>query len=152
MIVQGIEAFEKQEKTRAGDIVFFHDDLNATPEMSGLALEGHYFQPRFRRFIRTLDNGSKCIYRVHPSGMVLPLRVLLSPEGCDLPGFLGLELYAVRTLFPEPSFTLNGPGENARTNEQGHKVADVIMSHFPAPITGVSFQRDIGFKPASAQC
>ena len=149
VVIHGIEVFDRQENTRAGDIVFFHEDLNATSEMAGLVLEAYYFHPQFRRFIMTLDNGNKCIYRVHPSGIVLPLRVLLSPEGCDLPGFLGLELYAERTFFPEPSFALNGPGEKARTNEQGHKVADVIMSHFPAPIIDAPFQRDIGFKPSS---
>ncbi len=146
MAVQGIEVFDRQEKARANDITFVYDELNATPEMVGLTLEGYYFQPDHRRFVRTLADGSKSISIVHPSGAVLPLRVLLSPDDCKLPGFLGLELFAARTAFPEPAFTLNGPGENSRTDERGHRIADVIISLFPGP-KSVACQRDIGYRP-----
>jgi hypothetical protein len=145
VVVHGIEVFDQQQQTRAGDVTFVHEELNATPDMMGLVLEGYYFQPLCRRFIRTLADGNKYISVVHPSGIVLPLRVLLPPDNCELPGFLGLELYAMPTLFPEPSFTLNGPGEKSRTVERGHILADVIMAHFPAP-KDVPYRRDISYK------
>jgi hypothetical protein len=133
VVIQGIEAFDRQEGEREGDVAFCYADLSATPDLNGLVLDGHYFQPGMRRFIRTLADGNRYVTILHPSGIVLPLRVVLAPDKCDLPGFLGLELYATRTLFPEPAFTLNGPGEKPRMGEQGQNVADVICAAFPGP-------------------
>jgi hypothetical protein len=145
LIIQGIEAFDRQEKARVGDLMFVQENLSATNDMTGLALEAYYFQPLHRRFIRTSTDGNKYISVVHPSGIVLPLRVVMTPDNCELPGFLGLELYAVQTGFSEPTFTLSGPGEKPRKDEYGHVNADVIMSVFPAP-ENAAYRRDISFK------
>src|SRR5437868_2361344 len=109
----------------------------------------HYFLPGMRRFIRTTADGNRYASIMHPAGMVLPLRVVLAPDKCALPGFLGLELYAVPTAFPVPAFTLNGPGEKARKDEQGHNVADVICSAFPGPKT-IQCHRDLSYRAPAA--
>lgn len=145
VVIQEIEVFDRQEGEREGDVVFRYEELNATPDLNGLALDGHYFQPGMRRFIRTHADGNRYVSVLHPSGIVLPLRVVLAPDKCDLPGFLGLELYATRTGFPEPAFTLNGPGEKPRKNEQGHNIADVICAAFPGP-NNIQCRRDLNYR------
>ncbi len=149
IVIQGIEAFDRQEGERDGDVAFRYEDLNATPDLNGLVLDGHYFHPGMRRFIRTLADGNRYVSVLHPSGIILPLRVVLAPDKCDLPGFLGLELYATRTLFPEPAFTLNGPGEKSRQDEQGHNLADVICSAFPGP-KNIQCHRDLSYRAPDA--
>jgi hypothetical protein len=146
IVVRGVEAFDKQDKPRSGDITFAYEEMNAVPKMNALILEGYYFQPLCRRFIRTLPDGTKSITVVHPSGIALPLRVLLPDDTCELPGFLGLEMYAFPCGDIKPGFTMSGPGEKSRTNELGHLVADVIMGVFPA-IEGLPYRCDITFKP-----
>jgi hypothetical protein len=148
--VHGIEEFEVGSQSEADDIVFRIDDLAPPtpeslpreaeieetnfrfPERDGLWVEGFYFTPAYRRFIGRDFNGHLAIYMPHPTGIVIPLRVVLAPADCDLPGFLGL--YACRVLprFESASgFSIAGPAENYRQDSLGNRIGDVISCEFP---------------------
>jgi hypothetical protein len=149
--VYGLEDFATCETNRAVDVIFNVDDLlpfNAlsqlpeemleTPEdrvlpiVESLTIEGFYFNPDFRRFVQRTADGKLVIYNSHPTGVVIPLRVIAAQPDCDLPGFIGLYACRNHVRFETTSgFSINGPGENYRENAFGERLGDVISCQYP---------------------
>jgi len=130
--IRGIERFEKDNKAGDQKFTFKYNEISAVPEPYSLVLEGYYFPPLWRRFIRSQPDGTKAISINHPAGVVLNLKVLLAPEECTRPGFIGLELYTIPDEEPlKGGFILGGPTGNLRRNEQGEWLGDGIYCLYP---------------------
>ncbi len=93
LVIRGVEQFERHDGSPGQACVFQHEDLTPVPGADCLHLEGHYFPPSWQRFVRKEVDGSRSIAVVHPAGAVVRLRTIFASERCDLPGFIGLELY-----------------------------------------------------------
>lgn len=133
LVVQGVEQLEIISELPRDAMLF---DLDAAPKLPGsnaIVLEGQYFVPMWRRFIRKNSADDYIISVQHPAGPNLELRVMLSGDECEFPGFMGFELYRTYSEFKEPTFTLSGPAEEPRRNEAGQRLADVIMCIYPMP-------------------
>lgn len=133
--IQGVEAFDKEDNPKGQCCIFRETEITPIPGATGLILEGYYFPPMWRRFVVTSADGSKTLSIVHPTGNVLRLRVLLAPEQCHFPGFIGLELYTCPVTIADATsgFLISGPTENVRKNEKGEKLGDGIMCCYPRP-------------------
>jgi len=130
--IRDIERFEKANKIRDQKCIFKHDEISPVPEPYSLALEGYYFPPLWRRFIQSQSDGTKAISINHPAGVVLKLKVLLAPEECARPGFIGLEMYTMPDEeYMKGGFILGGPTGNLRKNEQGETLGDGIYCMYP---------------------
>ncbi|MEX2287334.1 MAG: hypothetical protein WD648_09615 [Planctomycetaceae bacterium] len=131
LAVQGIEQLDVVDKIDSEAILFDLDAMPTFPEANGVVLEGYYFPPLCRRFVRRDRDGTFVINIQHPCSANLELIVLLAGEQCKYPGLIGLEAYRRVMTFPEPGFTLNGPGGGMRLNEHGHRVADCLFCMYP---------------------
>ncbi len=150
VVVYGIADFDVCEGIGPHDVLFRIDDLAPPvvtpiasesgdeepapplPRVESLWIEGFYFQPAFRRFISREGDGSLRMFMPHPTGIVIPLRVVLAPDTCALPGFIGL--YACREMVAfgaESGFSINGPAENYREDAFGRRLGDVIACYYP---------------------
>lgn len=163
LVLYGLEGFQRQREPSNSDIVISYDVLapyaepvlptepeGSTPapgitEKEGMVIEAFYFQPEMRRLIDVSPAGRKLIYMPHPTGIIIPLTVLLSPETCRYPGFLGFYACRQRVEFPSDSgFSINGPAENRREDSYGRQLGDVIACTYPRP-DDVSTCRSISF-------
>jgi hypothetical protein len=150
VVVYGIADFDACEEIGPHDVLFRTDDLAPPvvapivsesgdeepapplPRVESLWIEGFYFQPVFRRFISREADGSLRMFMPHPTGIIIPLRVVLAPDACALPGFIGL--YACQemvALGADSGFSINGPAENYREDAFGRRLGDVIACHYP---------------------
>lgn len=125
------------ESTASKDTILFSDsDVVPLQEADVVVLEGYYFPPLWRRFIRPNQQGEPVIEMVHPSRAVLQLRVALPPPSTELPGFLGLEVYTNYGKGPDdeprPGFFMSGSTGNIRENDAGEILADGIHCMYPA--------------------
>ena len=130
----GVEQFKQAARISDEACIFRHDELTLPPGTDRLVLEGHYFPPLWRRFIRLQHNGESVISVVHPAGVVLPLKAVLPAEDCELQGFFGLELYGI----PEDAetriasgFILSSSSGNMRQSEEGHLLGDGLFCMYP---------------------
>ncbi len=133
LVIRGVEQFERHDGFPGQACVFQHHDLTPVPGADCLHLEGHYFSPSWRRFISTDADGSKSISVLHPAAVVVRLRTIFASERCDLPGFIGLELYTTASNLDDnqAGFTLSGSTGNLRENEKGQTLADGIFCVYP---------------------
>lgn len=132
--IHGLDRFDSEPRERAGDITFRRNHVSFVPEPRVLVVEGYFFPPMWRRFIRDAD-GQPILSVVHPTGMVLALKALL-PRLPDRP-FLGIELYSI-PVEPEASepahgFTISSSTGNVRKNELGELIADGLYCIVPRP-------------------
>jgi hypothetical protein len=74
------------------------------------------------------------------------LRVVLAPDDCAIPGFIGLDLFTLPTEFRTSGFTLTGPGEAPRLNERNERLADLITCIYPRP-KQVEANRSVNYIP-----
>lgn len=132
--IRGVEHFAQAGRVRNRQVIFHRRELTPEPGPLVLALEGHYFPPPWRRFIRTHDDDTKTITVLHPAMVWVTLKVILPPENCDYQGFIGLELYSnsyPNDPTPTPSFMLNGSSGNMRRNKKGEWLGDQICCMYP---------------------
>lgn len=137
-VFRGVEAFEAALKEGPNSIVFRTGD-QPPPDSSrddGLALEGFYLHPFWKRFLMW-NQGQPLVLLSHPSGGILPLRVVLPPPECQLSGFIGLNLAANPRVdglreTPSPSFILSSSTGNLRRNEYGQLLGDQLACMYPA--------------------
>ncbi len=157
----GFDDFDQTDIPKHGDIVATFDDLapsevpapwpdpeNPLPLSEGITVEGYYFQPKYRKFVTKDASGNYVVSRIHPSGMILPLKVILSPPDCDLPGFLGLDFYRRYTGNTDQTsgFALNGPGGDTREDPMGNMTSTNLACFFPRP-TNMKARRDLSYPP-----
>ncbi|HVE45802.1 MAG TPA: hypothetical protein VNA57_03510 [Acidimicrobiales bacterium] len=150
------------ETTESADTVVFDDaDVTRLDDADVLSLEGYYFPPLWRRFIRLDANGRPVIRVFHPAKAVLELRVLLPHAKCELPGFLGIELYTQYSISPaaederpddaehgyesKPGFIFSGSTGNLRRNEAGELLGDGIYCMYP--VHEIAGTRNLDFPP-----
>lgn len=145
--VQGIEELEETTKGSKHDLIVDVDEIPKLNDYNGLMLELHYFQPQIRRFVFKDWKGRNRLDIIHPTGFIIPMYVILAPEDCELPGLIGLDLYGRKFDFGASGFSLSGPGENARLNEKGEKIADLLFCMFPRP-ANLEGARSLDYKPA----
>lgn len=93
VVIRGVEEFQRADRIRDELCLFTDAEVFLEPRADVLSLEGHYFPPLWRRFIRPAVDGAPTISVVHPSGAVLRLKVLLPPARCEHQGFIAVELY-----------------------------------------------------------
>jgi hypothetical protein len=162
VLAYGIEDFDPTENPKQHDLVVRYDMLApaaravlpcraagnepapGVPDKEGICVEAFYFQPSMRRFIMPTQVG-RMIYMPHPTGIVIPLTVILADEDCEHPGFLGL--YASRQMvrFPSDSgFSITGPAENYREDSHGRRLGDIISCHYPRP-EGLVARRSVDY-------
>jgi hypothetical protein len=132
MVITGFEGHPTATGNEPGLLTFRHSDFGAPSGWTVLNLEGHYFPPLWRRFVRVGGDGMPTISIVHPAKAVLRLKVVFSSADCAFPGFIGLEAY----LQPNegdstPAFTLSGPTEKLRRNAAGEVLGDGIFAMYP---------------------
>ena len=121
MGIKGIDCLATTKKNSKHDILIRENEITPLTESNGIMLEGHYFQPRYRRFVFTEPDGGRYIIVPHPNGMNIKMRVVLAPFECDYPGLIGLEIYRAKLGFPDDGFTLNGPGQMLPPRTQGER-------------------------------
>jgi hypothetical protein len=133
LVIRGIDSFDTTERPSPTDVTFGESELTLVPAPRIFVLEGHYFPPAWRRFIRTGVDGERTINIVHPNGALLGLKVLLPPEQCPLQGFLGVEIYSEPPEMPDPArgFILSGSTGNIRRNEEGEWLGDGVFCIVP---------------------
>ncbi len=133
VVVRGVEEFKLTSKSTDQVCNFAQNELTFVPGASALSVEGYYFTPLWRRFVRRESDGTKTISIVHPCGAILKLKVLLAPDDCALPGFIGLEMYSVLVDEPEVGgdFMLSSSTGNLRRNEEGEVLADGLFCMYP---------------------
>lgn len=144
-VIHEVQYFERADHVKGESCIFNEEELTPGPRPNHLVLEGQYFPPLWRRFIRTQPDGTKAISIVHPAGAVVQLKVLLPPERFAGQGFIGLELYT-HSNDPEEeddtenaprssqgTFILSGSTGNLRQNEQGEWIAEGISCMYPRP-------------------
>jgi hypothetical protein len=131
--MSGFTRYARASGATARDVRFSSASF-LTAGNAGLVLEGYYFPPRMRRFIRIDEGGAHSITNVHPSGIAFDLKVILPEESCALKGFLGLHLYSEEMSLGSGAdgFTLNSSAGNVRRNEAGETLADAICAVYPA--------------------
>jgi len=148
--VHGLEHFHEANNVRAGDLVIEASSVLGLAGENDLCLEGHYFQPQFRRFVYSDSAGKHFINIPHPSGVILNLRVLAAnPEAVAYAGFIGIDCFRARMRLPGPGYSLSGPGERARLNDKGERLADNLVAMFPRP-RGASVDLNLNFPPRSS--
>jgi len=159
----GFADFDQCDTVAACDVVTRFEDLapaakaepppdadTPLPPKDAIVVEGYYFQPMFRKFVTCDSEGRPVLMRVHPTGMVLKLAVILSPADCGYPGFLGLDFYRKHAFNTDPSgFCLNGPGESIGEDPLGRKVGNVIGCFYPRP-EGWEGRRSVNYPPRDA--
>jgi len=144
--INGIEFFSKASGTETDAHVFSLEPTLKIPILNTLVIEGHCFPYNYRRFIRENFRGEMIINKCHPSGMILPLRVAIPPEGSSSQSFLGIEMYFDDLGDSDNSkakFTLSGSTGNVRLNEKGEKIGDGIFCVYP--VMDVSDIRDLRY-------
>jgi hypothetical protein len=133
----GVDQFEEADGTADDLVVYRERDVALVPDWNLLVLEGHYFPPLWRRFVRFPDAAHPVISVVHPAKAVLDLRVVPTSDDCEWPGFIGLELYTETDASgPSPRFTFSGPTGSIRQNEAGETLGDGIFAAYPRPTEG----------------
>lgn len=157
--VWGMEDFEKDEvmsrssqdiQTEEGAIggEEYALDFKAKGTQADIVMiEGHYFHPGARRFVQTLAVDQQIIFIVHPSGIIMPLRVLMAPNSCAIPGFIGLAMWGEhkRDDFPETNpkspntvyqeksgYSISSCTGNIRLDGNGDKLGDGICCVYPS--------------------
>jgi hypothetical protein len=134
LTIRGAREFEGADDAgRPGDVIFGPGDVSDVGEPRIHVLEGHYFPPLWRRFIRRGADGTKQASIVHPNGAVLTLVVLTPPASCHRDSFLAIELYTDYNEVPDPShgFILSGSTGNLRRNSEGELLGDGIYCIAP---------------------
>ncbi len=151
LCVQGIEQFTPADVKTQNACVLNCDELTIITGSTGVAIEGHYFQPLWRRFIRTRHDGVKVISIVHPSKVVMELRVLLSADDCPLGGFIGLDFFGTPDREPSDAsgYSLSSSTGNVRLNEKGEKVGDGLLCCYPRP-DGLPIRRSLDHQPPNS--
>jgi hypothetical protein len=135
--IAGVDQFEEANSAAADLVVFREQDVAVVPGWNVVVLEGHYFPPSWRRFVRRLDHGTSVISVVHPAKAVLDLRVVFAGDDCEWPGFIGLEVYTEPDVAgPSPRFILSGPTGAIRQNDKGETLGDGIYAAYPPPVDG----------------
>ncbi len=146
IVFRGLENFTQAESVSGQACLFRDEDITHVPGSTGMAVEAHYFPPSWRTFIRAAHDGTRIVSILHPSRAVLTLKVLLPPESCKLPGYLGIEMHDVDVQTPNQGeyFFMSGSTGNARKNERGEVLADGIFCIYPKP-TDIKTVRILNF-------
>jgi hypothetical protein len=128
------------------DIVFRGIELYRTEKDNGLFVEMYYFPASSRRFVRQSVHGP-IIWLNHPSGMVLELRVCMSPPDNWEIGFLGVDLWPCPTRLGEDSaFAISSPTGNMARDGDGDLEGDMIFAAYPAFTENAPvLRRDLAF-------
>src|SRR5205823_4572639 len=126
------------QKLDSHGIVFGMDGL-APVIGDGFVLEGFYFPPKARRFVKAVRNKA-CMQIVHPVGIVMDLQVALAdPSGCDFPGLVGFTLYPIQTGIPAPSgYMMSSSTGNLRKNSNGDILGDGLFCVFPDELRSIT--------------
>ena len=129
----GINEFESEVEIGYESCIFDEQQMTSVPGATGFVLEGYYFPPHWRRFIRQASGGNKGISIVHPSGGVLPLRVLLPNDKCPIGGFLGVELTKIPVFFEDvrSGYIMSSSTGNVRVNEKKELIGDALFCMYP---------------------
>jgi hypothetical protein len=147
--IRGLDHFETEENPRGGDITFSNEDVMGPPEPRIYTVEGFYFTPEERRFVRPRGDGTLEIAKVHPSGLVVPLRVLL--PGDPSRGFVGIDFYAQPREDdmpgPDHGFIISTSTGNLRKTRFG-ALADGMACVVPGE--GIDPRRLLNYPPPEA--
>jgi hypothetical protein len=125
VVASSLSGFEVIAEASGEDATFDSAAMLSDLSTTGFCVEGYYFQPKYRRFARPTNDGWE-IELAHPTGAIVNLRAIPAPIECAIPAMFGLHFYREEAELPPPSYTLNGPGGNMRTNEKGERLADTL--------------------------
>jgi hypothetical protein len=132
LVTFGVQQFDTQARLTAECCNFAEAELAEVPEPKMFILEGFYFPPFAKRFVRVNERNEPRLQMAHPSGAILNLKVLFPAAACQRQGFLGLDMYCSENdSGPETGFFLSGSTGNIRYNEQGEKLGDGIFCCYP---------------------
>jgi hypothetical protein len=149
IVAWGIEKFKQVNQVKRNSCIFSSHNLIPNPRTNGLILEGHYFPPEVRRFIQVGADGTQVISIIHPVGIMMPLKVLLSSNTCSFPGFIGLSLWEDHVYFSSPSgFAISGSTGNIRYNAKGDRLGDGIFCIYPL-IDNEGIRRSLSFRKSN---
>jgi hypothetical protein len=133
--VSGVERFVQEHRSSGNRCIFRHSEIVPMPNAAILFLNGYYFPPLWRRFVRHQPDGTHSVSIIHPAGAVVSLKVLYAPASCAWPGFIGLELWTDSIKGPGTpfAFSLSGSSGNIRRNADGELLGDGIVCAYPHP-------------------
>jgi hypothetical protein len=142
-------AFKEAEAPSKEDVIFYAADLYRAEKDNGVVIEMYYFPATYRRFVRKSSHGL-IIWLNHPAGMVLELRVCMSPQDNWEIGFLGVDLWPVSTKLGESDsgFSISSPTGNLARDSKGDLEGDAIYAMYPAltantPMRNLVFQKRV---------
>lgn len=142
---------ETQNSNCSDWIIFDVKEFPPTPG-NGFVLEGFYFPPKGRRFLKCIGSKSS-IQIVHPVGVVMDLKAAVAdPAACDFPGFIGITIYPNETKFgAQPSgYIVSSSTGNVRRNEKGEIIGgDGLYCVFPDELTNLA-RRNLDYVQASS--
>jgi hypothetical protein len=129
------------------DIVFELEELS--PSLgSGFVLEGFYFPPTARRFVKSYGN-NHVLQIKHPTGLIMDLTVAISdPKTCNYPGIIGLHLYRsnVNIEGQTSGYIMSSATEFVPSKKKGRYSEVGIFCIFPAEMISLA-GRDLNFNP-----
>ena len=135
MSIVGMRHFKKHEGIGGRDtIVFDSSDYCHEAPLTTFVIEGHYFPRDCRQFIYPTSTGGLEITKIHPTGLSMPLRVVLPDPGCALGGFIGLRMYPhTNHIFRdcECGFHLGSSTGNEIIDEQGVHWLEQLYCFYP---------------------
>lgn len=137
---------------RTQGILFDASELPPCPGANASALEGFYYPPKARRFVKP-TGGSASMQIVHSTQVIMDLQVALSdPSSCDFPGLIGLSLYPIPAKFGNETsgYIISSSTGNLRKNDRGELVGDGLFCAFPDGMRSLA-RRDLNFERASIQ-
>jgi hypothetical protein len=123
MSIVGMQLFKKHEEIVGGNtIIFDSSHYSHEAPLTTFVIEGHYFPGDCRQFIYPTSTGGLEITKIHPTGLSMPLKVVLPDPSCALGGFIGLRMYPhANHIFGdcECGFHLGSSAGNEVVDEQG---------------------------------
>jgi hypothetical protein len=135
MSIVGMQHFKKHDAKETDNLIIFDSsDFSHEVQLTTFVVEGHYFPGDCRQFIYPSSKGGLEITKIHPTGLSMPLRVLLPDPSCALRGFIGLRMYPHENqIFRDCQcgFHLGSSAGNEIIDEQGVHWFEQLYCFYP---------------------
>jgi hypothetical protein len=131
--MSAVEKLKTLDDFPEGAICFREADLADGQPRDAIVIEGQYFPPFCRQFLKRAPDGGSTISVAHPSGVIGELRVLVRKETGEPAGFPGVRLFGGPSPVPglASGYIMIGATGNRRKNESGQRVSDSLYCVSP---------------------
>jgi hypothetical protein len=145
------QAKTKDERKISEDGVLFERDELPPSAGNGFILEGFYFSPKDRRFIRQVGN-SAYMSLIHPTGIVLDLKVAAAdPATCEFAGFVGFTMYPAEVSFgsSQSGYMISSSTGNLQRSPDGKIIGEGLYCAYPDRMKSLD-RRSLDYVPSKS--